>query len=168
MRRASDVMPGSLLLWCFAAIYLSFQPLPAWLMPLRPDWLALLVVYGVMRYPQGFGMVSAWIIGLIADGIDGGMLGRHAMALSVVAYGITLLRGRMLLYTPLQQMGVIFVLTVVDQLLCQWVQNMSGHATHSMVFLLGSVSSALCWLIIDLSQRRDRAIDDWNVQGRSL
>jgi len=167
VRASSDLMPGSLVLWCFVAMYLTFQPMPAWLMPMRPDWLTLLVVYGVMRYPQRFGMGSAWIVGLFADGIDGGMLGRHALALSVVAYGIMLLRGRMLLYTPLQQMSVVFVLAAVDQLLCQWVQNMSGHATHSMAFLLGCVSSAFCWLVIELIQRRDRSIDDWNVQGRT-
>ena len=42
-------------------------------------------------------------------------------------------------------MALVFLVTTLDQLLCHWVQNLSGHSTPNLSFLMGPVASALLW-----------------------
>ena len=160
MRQATVVgAPGALALSCLAALALSIYPLPMWLMPARPDWLALLVVYWVVRNPGGFGIGWAWLLGLLLDGVEGGVLGKHAFALSVVAYASLAIRPRLILYTLPQQMALVFVLVGIDQLLCHWVQNLTGRSTPSLMFLMASLTSALCWPLLAVTTGRLRSVD---------
>jgi rod shape-determining protein MreD len=95
------------------------------------------------------------------DGLEGGVLGRHALALSVVAYAAILLRRRMLHYSLLQQMLLVFALCATDQILCNWVQNLAGHATSSLVFLMGSLTGAFCWPLFAFGAPRERSLESW-------
>lgn len=147
------------------ALLLAIYPLPSWLQPLRADWLALFVVYWVLRSPERFGILAAWTAGLLFDGLVGGVLGKHALALATVAYGAIVLRSRMLLYSLPQQMVLIFALTGVHQLLCQWAQNITGHVTPSWLFLAGSISSALIWPLLVLGNSGARRMDQWEAAG---
>jgi len=144
-----------------AALLASLFPLPVWLQPARPNWLALVVIFWILRLPQGFGIGSAWMLGLLMDGLEGGVLGRHALALSVVAYAAVLLRQRMLHYSLLQQMLLVFALCATDQVLCHWVQNLAGHATSSLIFLMGSLTSAFCWPLFAFGAPRERSLESW-------
>ena len=74
---------------------------------------------------------------------------------------MTVLRSRLLLYTIPQQAAVVFLLTAVDQMLCHWVQNLSGQTTPSWLFLVGSLSSALIWPLLMLGDARERNMDSW-------
>ena len=145
------------------ALLLSLYPLPMWLLSARPNWLALLVIYWITRLPQGFGIGTAWLIGLLMDGLEGGVLGRRALALAVVAYASLLLRGRMLHYTLPQQVLLVFALCAIDQVLCHWVQNVTGHATSSMGFLLGSLTAAFVWPLFAPGSRHDRSFEGWKA-----
>jgi len=154
-------LPFAVAASALAALLASLYPLPVWLLPARPDWLALVVIFWIMRLPQGFGIGSAWLLGLLMDGLEGGVLGRHALALSVVAYASILLRRRMLHYSLLQQMLLVFALCATDQVLCHWVQNLAGHATSSVVFLMGSLTGAFCWPLLAFGAPRDRSLESW-------
>ena len=154
-------LPFAMTLSAVAALLASLYPLPVWLLPARPDWLALVVIFWIMRLPQGFGIGSAWLLGLLMDGLEGGVLGRHALALSVVAYASILLRRRMLHYSLLQQMLLVFALCATDQILCNWVQNLAGHATSSLVFLMGSLTGAFCWPLFAFGAPRERSLESW-------
>ncbi len=153
--------PFAVALSALAALLASLYPLPLWLQPARPDWLALVVIFWIMRVSHGFGIGSAWLLGLAMDGLEGGVLGRHALALSVVAYAAILLRRRMLHYSLLQQMLLVLALCAADQILCHWVQNLTGHATASLIFLMGSLTSAFCWPLFAPGAPRDRSLANW-------
>jgi rod shape-determining protein MreD len=143
------------------AMVLSLMALPLWLMPARPDWLGLWVIYWVTRQPARLGMGWAWAAGLLMDGIGGGVPGRHALALAVVCYASLVLRGRMFIYTLPQQMAVVFALTAVDLLLCQWVQNVGGHGTPDVFFLMGAATSAFLWPVVAMTGTRDSGMETW-------
>jgi len=145
------------------ALLLSIYPLPAWLMPARPDWLGLFVIHWVMRSPQHVGMMLAWCLGLLFDGIVGGMLGPHALALSVVAYFTLILRPRMLHYPLLQQVAVVAVLCGAGRFLAQWAQGIGGHSHLDMWFLMGSLTSASCWPIVSLRGGYGRQMEGWDA-----
>jgi len=48
----------------------------------------------------------------------------------------------------LQQAGTVFVVIGINQLVCQWVQNLEGVGSPSLLFLLPAVSSALLWPVV--------------------
>ncbi len=160
---AQQAQPVLLVASILAALLGSILPLPVWLAPARPDWLALLVIYWVLRTTSGFGIVSAWLIGLLMDVLSGGLLGRHALALAVVAYAASLLRQRLGHYTLAQQSVVVLLLCVADQILVGWVQSLAGHPTQSLEFLMGSLTAAFCWLLIAPAFGRDRSLDSWRL-----
>ncbi|MBP8925205.1 MAG: rod shape-determining protein MreD [Pseudomonadales bacterium] len=143
------------------ALVLALMALPVWLMAARPDWLGLWVVYWITRQPARIGMGMAWLVGLLMDGVGGGVLGRHALALAVVAYACLVLRSRMLIYTLPQQMALVFLMTTLDQLLCHWVQNLSGHSTPNLSFLMGPVASAILWPMLAMIGARDATMESW-------
>lgn len=160
---AQSPLPLSFGVSVVAALLLCLYPLPMWLLPARPDWLALLVVYWIRRLPHGFGVGWAWLIGLLMDGLEGGVLGRHAFALAVVAYAGLLLRRRMLLYSLPQQVALVCALCAMHQILLYWVQNLTGHAPPSLVFLMGSLTSAFLWPAFASGAQRERFVDGWRA-----
>ncbi len=48
---------------------------------------------------------------------------------------------------------MVFVLVGINQLICQWVQNLEGVGTSSLLFLLPAVTSALLWPVVFQSLR---------------
>ena len=42
---------------------------------LRPDWVALVILYWVMAVPQQVGMTTAWIAGVLVDSITVALAG---------------------------------------------------------------------------------------------
>ena len=54
------------------------------------------------------------------------MLGQNAFALVVVALLSLILYQRLRVYSLWQQAAVVFVLVGINQLICQWVQNLEG------------------------------------------
>ena len=46
-------------------LMLSIMPLHEGLVPLRPDWLALILIFWAMQLPRTWSVGSAWVVGLI-------------------------------------------------------------------------------------------------------
>ena len=47
-----------------------------------------------------------------------------------------------------QQSGVVFVMIGINQLVCQWVQNLEGAGARDLFFLLPAFTSALLWPVV--------------------
>jgi rod shape-determining protein MreD len=131
-----------------AALLFAVYPLPAGFLHARPEWLSLLVVYWVLRAPLEVGMGSAWLLGLLFDGLTGGPLGAHALALCVVAYVVLALRARILHWSLVQQVLLVGGCAALGQFLCHWVQGLAGHPAPDASFLLASLTTAACWPIV--------------------
>ena len=82
--RASRRLPVVITL--IVGLMLSIMPLPGLFETLRPDWLALLVIFWAMQLSRTWSVGTAWIIGIVLDVAYGTLLGQHALGLSVVAY----------------------------------------------------------------------------------
>ena len=68
------------------ALMLTMAPLPDWLDPYRPNWVALTLIYWSISYPHSYSIGTAWMAGLVLDVAQGTLLGQHALALSIVSY----------------------------------------------------------------------------------
>lgn len=144
------------------ALLLAISPLPQWLAPARPDFVALLIIYWVVRAPDRFGMGTAWLLGLLLDGIAGGLIGPRALAFAVVAYFALVLRSRMLYYTLAQQMGLVFAMVLSGQVLCHWAQGVGGAGVDPW-FLMGSLTSAFCWPVVTGNVTRARGMERFDA-----
>jgi len=142
-----------ILLTFLAAFVLAVLPLPQWLLWARPEWVALTLVYWAIALPHRVGMVTGLVSGVGLDVLEGAVLGQNAFALVVLALLSLSLYQRLRVYSLVQQSGVVFVLIGINQLVCQWVQNLEGAGTHSLFFLLPAFSSALLWPVVLLSLR---------------
>ena len=80
-------------------------------------------------------------------------MGQNAFALVAVSLLGLLLYQRLRLFSLWQQSAVVFVLISINQMICQWVQNLEGAGAQSLFFMLPAVSSALLWPFVLQSMR---------------
>lgn len=133
------------LLSILAALVLSLAPLPLSMSIARPEWLALMVIFWVLHIPERFGVFSAWCLGLVLDGLEGTLLGMHALAFAIIAYIALKLYQRVRMYALWQQALLVFALVLIKQLLNQWVFSLVGYPIRDLGFLLPALTSALIW-----------------------
>ena len=130
------------------AFIFALVPVPAWLMWARPEWLALVLVYWTIALPHRVGIFTGLILGLVLDVLEGAVLGQNALALTVLGALALILYQRMRVTSVWQQSAMVFLLVGINQLICQWIQNLQGVAAPSLLFLLPALSSALLWPVI--------------------
>ena len=130
------------------ALVLAVVPLPQWLLWARPEWLALALIYWTIALPHRVGVITALTLGIVMDVLEGAVLGQNAFALVVLTALALLLYQRLRVFSLLQQVGIVFVLIGIHQLICQWVQNLEGVGAQTGLFLLPAVSSALLWPVV--------------------
>ena len=111
------------------AVIAELLPLPAVLQPLRPAWTTMVVIYWALMWPGRFGVLSAFIVGLVVDVAHGGLLGQHALTLSAVAYLVVRLHLQMRVF-PLWQLTLsVFALMFIEAFLLFWIDGATGHAS---------------------------------------
>ena len=137
-----------ILLSFLLAYLLAVLPLPQWLLWARPEWVALAVIYWTIALPHRVGIITALLLGVGLDVLEGAVMGQNAFALVVVALLSLILYQRLRVYSLVQQAGVVFVLIGINQLICQWVQNLEGAGAATLLFLLPAFSSALLWPVV--------------------
>ena len=75
--------------FCFSVAFLfSILALPNAVSYLRPEWVAMVVIYWVIKSPDKVGVVVAWSSGLVLDILEGNLLGVNALSMAVVAYRV--------------------------------------------------------------------------------
>src|SRR4030066_1885840 len=75
-----------ILLSVLAALFLNGLPWEGiWLM-LRPDFVAMVLLYWCMHKPWRLGIGLSWAGGIFADGADASLFGQHALAYTGLAF----------------------------------------------------------------------------------
>ena len=139
---------GVILLTFLVAFVLAVLPLPSWLLWGRPEWVVLTLIYWCIALPQRVGIATGLVMGVGMDVLEGAILGQNAFAMVVVALLSLILYQRLRVYSLWQQAGVVFILVGINQLICQWVQNIEGVSSLPRLFLLPAFSSALLWPVV--------------------
>jgi rod shape-determining protein MreD len=120
---------------------------------LRPDWVAIVVLYWVMAIPQQVGMVTAWIAGILVDSVTGNLLGQHALGLVFIAWAGLTLHERLRMYSKVQQALIVLITVALAQLIDAAIENLSRGVPFSFMVLLPAVTSALAWPLVFLGLR---------------
>lgn len=130
------------------ALLLNLLPLQGISLALRPDFVALTILYWSINQPQHFGMSAAFIMGLLIDVSNISILGQHAMAYCVISYIALSIHRRLRIFNPLQQIPQIALLLVFMQLLILLTGLLSGADFPGWIFFLASATGMLTWPLI--------------------
>lgn len=131
-----------------AALLLTIMPLPDSLRSLRPDWVALALIFWCLALPYRVSVFSGFFAGLLLDVLTGTLLGQHALALSVIAYMCVRLHLRIRVYPMWQQALTVLILLILHQLLTLWVDSLIGRPARPLGYWLPSLIGAALWPFI--------------------
>jgi len=130
------------------ALALAILPLPTFLSPFRPDWVALVMIYWMLTNPGRFSMLTALFLGLLLDTMSGSLLGQHALAMLVVAYFTQTFALRIRVFPLVQMCLTILVLLTVYQFILFWVDGITDRQVPLIDRWAPALTAALIWPII--------------------
>ena len=160
MNGVADIKIGGLVtIWItiFAGMILSIIPMPQFfpveLGFLRPDWVAITLVYWIIALPHRVGVSAAWLAGIAVDVLLGSQTGQHALSYVLVAYVAASLYQRVRMFSVLQQTTILFALLALNQLVGFWIESIVGRASWSFWYLLPALSGSFLWPLVFLMLR---------------
>jgi rod shape-determining protein MreD len=141
-----------------AALFLSILPMPIAVEELRPQWVALTLIFWALTLPERIGVFWAFGAGLVLDVVTGTLLGFHALGLSVVAYLAVTLHQRVLIYPLWQQTLFVWVLLLVERLLSLWLMGATGQPMPTLIYWAPTFLGLVLWpwlyvVLRDLARR---------------
>jgi rod shape-determining protein MreD len=139
--RNAWVLPVSLIV----ALLLGLVPLPAMLQPMRPYWLALVLAYWVLEEPEKIGLGAAFLLGVVADLVFGGLLGEQAMRLAIFAFILDRFRARLRFFPLSQQALAIGGLLVNDRVVSAVIHLVLGAPQQPWTFWWAPLLGMLLW-----------------------
>ena len=145
----------------FAGYLLQLMPLPQALLPLKPWWLALVLVYWTLEAPERVSLGRAFVLGLIGDLFVGDMLGEQALRLCIFCFILMRFRARLRFFPMWQQALAVFALLVNDRIVLLAERAVAGLGRAPPNSLLAPLVGMLAWpwvfLLLDDARARLRA-----------
>ena len=129
------------------SILLTIIPLPDLIDSFRLPWLMMAVIYFSIFNVSLIGIVSAWLSGLILDLMGGGLMGEHAMILSILSYLSYRFRFQIRVYPIWQIIVVVFLLLCLGELISVWIQGFSGNMRINIIEWINIGIAAILWPI---------------------
>ena len=137
--------PWFVLFTLLAGLAANMLPLSGVALLLRPDCLALILLFWCIREPRLIGVGIAWTLGLLMDVADGTVFGQHALAYAVLAYAAEYFRRRVLRFPLWQQAAQVAVLLLLCAGLVALVRIVGGAPLPRWSYVIGSLTGALLW-----------------------
>jgi len=127
------------------ALVLSIIPLPAIIEPMRPYWVALVLIFWCLETQGIFNLGAAFVLGLVLDLLTGSLLGMHALGLVIMTYLVTRFRPRLRFFPPWQQALSVLALLVNDRIIVVWIVTLRGDSLPAASYWLAPVVGMLVW-----------------------
>lgn len=135
------LLPASLAV----ALLLGLLPLPVWLQPYRPNWLALVLVYWLIESPEHAGLGVAFAIGLAADLVFGSLLGEQALRLTIMAFIVQRFRAQLRFFPISQQALALAGLLLNDRVVGAAVHLALGEPLLPWSFWWAPLIGMVLW-----------------------
>ena len=127
------------------AVMIDWLPWQGWALALRPDFVALVLLYWCTHKPHKVGIGIAWSIVILADVADASLLGQHALAYTVLAFGGTVLHRRIQMLDLQQQSYQVLPLLLMSYAAYAMVHwQAKGYVAWE--YFLGAFVSAALWI----------------------
>ena len=146
-----------------ASYVLQLMPLPAVLLPFKPYWLALVLIYWMIELPEKVPLGLCFALGIVADLVGGEVLGEQAMRLCILCFIVLRFRSRLRFFPMWQQTLAVFALLLNDRIVYLMVHAIAGDPPPDLDFWFAPVAGMLAWpwlfLLLDDLRARLRAGD---------
>jgi rod shape-determining protein MreD len=144
------VRPWFIAVTLLAGYLANLLPLSGIALALRPDFLALVLLYWCIQEPRYVGVGVAWVFGLLMDVGDATLFGQHALAYAVLAYADEYFRRRVLRFPLWQQAAQVAVLLGVCAGLVLVVRVVGGSPLPRWTYAVPPVAGALLWPLVSV------------------
>ncbi len=119
---------------------------PAHYVPGLPDWVALVLVFWCVREPLRVGMTTGFVLGVAMDVANAAVMGQHALAYVLLAYGASSLSRRVLWFPLASQALHVLPLLLAIQLVTVAVRLLGGGEFPGWAYFLSSISATVLWV----------------------
>ena len=137
--------PWFVVLTLVAGLVGNLLPLTGLALALRPDFLALLLLYWCIQAPRYVGVGVAWLLGLLMDVGDATLFGQHALAYAVLAYGAEYFRRRVLRFSLWQQAAQVALLLGLCAAIVLLIRVVGGAPLPRWTYAVPPLAGALLW-----------------------
>lgn len=142
-----------------ATLTLASVPLPDTVAPLRPDWVAVVLLYWSLMAPRQFSLLTAVWMGIALDTLTGALLGQNALALLVIVYLAEKFHLRLRVFPVSQLAFTVLLLLGLYEFILFWVDGMAGRTVSLTERWLPPVTGTLVWIAMYmLLDRREREV----------
>jgi rod shape-determining protein MreD len=157
------VQPWFVLLTLVIGLLANIVPTSGLAQMLKPDFLALVLLYWCIREPRMISVGIAWGLGLFMDVADATVFGQHALAYAVLAYAAEYFRRRVLRFPLWQQAPQVAMLLLFCTALVMLVRVVGGAPMPRWTYFIGPLVGALLWPVVTVllqSPQRPRRSKD--------
>lgn len=134
----------------------SLIQLPEWLFYFRPDWLALVLIYWVLAFPERLAAGYGFICGLFLDLLLVKPLGLNALGFVVLAYLISHWSSQIRALTLWQQCLFLGMLLSLSKLIIGIASVMTTNFVFTQYYWFSMVGNIIFWPVIYLVLREIR------------
>jgi rod shape-determining protein MreD len=140
-----------------ATLALATVPVPDVVAPLRPDWVAVVLLYWSLMAPRHFSLMTAFWMGIALDTLTGALLGQNALALLVTVYLAERFHLRLRVFPVSQLAFTVLMLLGLYEFILFWVDGMAGRTVPLVERWLPPLTGTLAWVALYiLFDRRER------------
>ncbi len=115
-----------------------------------PDVLAVVLVFWTVHQPLRVSIGGAFVFGLLMDVHQGGLLGQHAMAYTVLSFFAITVHRRLLWFSVPSQAAQVLPLFAVAHAVELAVRMFNGGTFPGWWMFLAPVAEALLWPVANL------------------
>jgi len=144
------VKPAFIAATLISALLLNLLPWSGWLLWIRPDFVALVVLYWCIAQPRRIGFTAAWLLGLVMDVADGSFFGQHALSYTILAYAGIVLHRRVRMFTLAPQVVHVVLLLLLNDIIVLVIRMLGGSNFPGFGFFAGSLVGAALWPVISV------------------
>ena len=110
-----------------------------------PDMLAVVLVFWTVHQPLRVSIGAAFVFGLLMDVHQGGLLGQHAMAYTVLSFFAITIHRRLLWFTVPSQAAQVFPLFAAAHGVALVLRMLGGGTFPGLWMALAPVLESLLW-----------------------
>ena len=138
------------------SLTLQLVPVPFEWRGFRPELVLLVLFYWVLALPQRIGVITALLVGLSIDFLDGLAIGAAGAGASVGSLIILLNYQRIRQFDSLQQTFLIGLVLAIVLLVTQRLHGLLGYTADGLEFLYSVPISMVLWIPIRNFLRKQR------------
>jgi len=131
-----------------ATLALAVVPMPDVIAPLRPDWVAVVLLYGSLTAPRQFSLLTAFWMGIALDTLSGALLGQNALALLVIVYLAEKFHLRLRVFPVSQLAFAVLMLLGLYEFVLFWIDGMAGRSVPLAERWVPPLTGTLVWLAL--------------------